>query len=201
MKRFITATVFLFAAALLFSVCAATTADNDTLSKEVWAVVKKRLAVVNGLAESDIVINGVRESNLLNRDLTLSEIKKRDDEWKNADGVNEFIKPFITNRVAQYLIDFQYIHDGFPEIFIADARGLIVAETNKTSDYYQADEDWWVTAYNGGEGKVHFGDIEYDESALSESIAIYVPVIDPETGKAIGVIKALCDIIDIKMEL
>jgi len=46
-----------------------------------------------------------------------------------------------------------------------------------------------------------YGEIEYDESALAESIPIYIPVIDPGINKAIGVIKAVCDITAIKMEL
>jgi hypothetical protein len=45
------------------------------------------------------------------------------------------------------------------------------------------------------------GKIEYDESAMAESILIYVPVIDSGINKSIGVIKAVCDITAIKMEL
>ena len=84
---------------------------------------------------------------------------------------------------------------------VTDKRGLICGETNKTTDYYQADEQWWITAYNLGKGKSYYGGIEYDESAMAEVISIYVPVIDPGINKAIGVIKAACDITAIKMEL
>ena len=73
--------------------------------------------------------------------------------------------------------------------------------TNKTSDYYQADEAWWTETYANGLGKSLFGAIEYDESALAEAIPIYVPITDPDTGSAIGVMKAVCDITAIKMEL
>ena len=76
-----------------------------------------------------------------------------------------------------------------------------MAESNKTSDYLQADESWWTKAFAGGSGDTHHGAIEYDESARSEAISLYVPVIDPDTRQAIGVIKAVCDITAIKMEL
>jgi len=50
-------------------------------------------------------------------------------------------------------------------------------------------------------GRSYYGEIEYDESAMAEAISIYIPVIDPDIKKAIGVIKAACDITAIKMEL
>ena len=98
-------------------------------------------------------------------------------------------------------MDFQEAHDGFPEIFVTDRHGLIVAQTNKTSDYNQADEDWWTRTFGDGAGQTHHGPIEYDESAQAEAISIYVPVVDPGSKKTIGVMKAVCDITAIKMEL
>jgi len=29
------------------------------------------------------------------------------------------------------------------EVFVTDAKGALVAATNRTSDYYQGDETWW----------------------------------------------------------
>jgi hypothetical protein len=77
----------------------------------------------------------------------------------------------------------------------------MVALTNRTSDYYQADEDWWVKTYNGGQGIPSHGDVEYDGSAAAEAIAMYVPITDPETMTSIGVMKVLVDIAAIKMAL
>ena len=62
-------------------------------------------------------------------------------------------------------------------------------------------EDWWKEAYNQGMGKSYYGEIEYDDSARAEAISLYTPIMEPETGKAIGVMKAVCDITAIKMEL
>jgi len=164
-------------------------------------VLEKKVELIKELAEDPLIIKAVRESNQKNRDITLAEILELDDKWKNTEGLDEFIKSFITNECAQYLIDFQKANDGFPEIFVTDEKGLIVAETNKTSDYYQADEDWWINAYNEGRGKSFHGEIEYDESAQAESIALYIPVIEPETQRAIGVIKAICDITAINLTM
>lgn len=168
----------------------------------VEAVLDQRTALLTrGLLADPVVQQAVRGSNERNKALPMFDILQLDAKWRSAEGLNDFIKGFLTNACAERLIAFQEAHEGFSEIFIADARGLVVAETNKTSDYYQADEDWWVQAYHGGRGRAFHGDIEYDESAMSEAIAVYVPVMDPQTRQAIGVLKAVIDLTSIKREL
>jgi hypothetical protein len=170
-------------------------------SKELKQVLENKIELLENIVKNPRIIEKVRSSNSNNSDLNLSEILEIDKKWRETEGIDDFIKSLLTNESAQYLIDFQEEHDEFVEIFITDKKGLIVGETNKTSDYYQADEQWWVKSYNQGTGNTYYGKIEYDESAIAESIPIYVPVIDPGINKAIGVIKAICDITAIKMEL
>jgi hypothetical protein len=170
-------------------------------TKELKQVLENKIELLQNIAKDLRIIEKVRISNFNNRNLSLSDILKIDEKWRETEGVDDFIKSFLTNETAQYLIDFQEGHDEFVEIFITDKKGLIVGETNKTSDYYQADEQWWIKAYNQETGKTYYGKIEYDESAIAESIPIYIPVIDPGINTAIGVIKAVCDITAIKMEL
>ena len=55
----------------------------------------------------------------------------------------------------------------FSEVMITDAFGRLVAATNKTSDYYQADEQWWQDCYAEGRGRVFLSDIAWDDSALN----------------------------------
>ena len=115
--------------------------------------------------------------------------------------MDEFIKPFLINEVAVKLREFQEENAGFYEIFVTDMYGLNVGQTNKTTDYYQADEDWWIGAYNMGEGRSYHGQIEFDESAQTEAISLYVPIIDPITDEVIGVVKVVMNITAIKIEL
>ena len=171
------------------------------LSAEVKAVLAARQESIEALAAETLIVEAVQAANRDHADWTMAQIKTIDEQWQQAEEINELIKPFLTNACAQYLVDFQELRDGFPEIFVTDQRGLIVAETNRTSDYYQADELWWQRAFNRGNGHGHHGPIEYDESAMSECISLNVPVMDPKTGKAIGVVKAVCDITAIKLEL
>jgi len=178
--------------------------DQDaavTFSEEVNQILERKKELIKNLAQDPYLIRLVREANEKNQGLSNTAINRLDERWQRTEGIDDFIKPFITNETALFLVAFQEENDVFSEIFVTDEKGLIVGETNKTSDYYQADEEWWVQTYNEGKGKEFFGEIEYDESSRSEAIPIYVPVLDPDSREAIGVIKAVCDITAIKLEL
>lgn len=175
--------------------------EPPSFSEEVQAVLQKKTVAIDTLAARTEVVEAVQAANRQNDGLSQADIRRLDAQWQATEGVDDFIKPFITNGCAQTLIDFQDTLDGFAEIFVTDRHGLVVAETNKTSDYNQADEDWWTEAFADGRGRTYHGPLEYDESAQSEAISIYVPVRDPETKEAIGVVKAVCDLTVIKMEL
>lgn len=157
--------------------------------------------MVEELAAHPVVVAAVRTENREHQDMKEGDILDLDRRWRAGDGSDELAKSVLANECARNLMDFQDEHDGFPEIFVTDVKGLVVAATNRTSDYLQADEAWWETAYNEGRGKSYYGAIDYDDSACSESISLYVPVIDPDSAKVIGVLKAVCDITAIKMEL
>jgi len=78
----------------------------------------------------------------------------------------------------------------FGEAFVTNARGANVAQTARTSDYRQSDEDWWQEAFTTG---TFIGDVEFDDSAGIFSIDVAVAVPGPD-GKPIGVLKAPFDI-------
>ena len=173
----------------------------EPLTPEIENILDNKISLVRDLVEHPTIIAEVKRANDDHHTLSLQEILELDTRWRNAEGVDDFIKPFITNEVALLLIEFQEDHAGFSEIFVTDVYGLNVGQTNKTTDYYQADEDWWTGAYNLGMGREYHGPIEFDESAQAEAISLYIPVIDPETSTVIGVVKAVVSIAVIKMEL
>ena len=57
-----------------------------------------------------------------------------------------------------------------------------------TSDFYQADEEWWKDAYNGGKGNVFAGGIEFDASSKYWVIPIAVPMFD-HNREVVGILK------------
>ena len=180
--------------------------EQPGFAKQVNAVLEKRIDTLHTLIEDPVILQAVRDSAVQHKDITLPitlpDILRIDRKWIAKDkDVDPLIKSLTVNACANHLMVFQDAHDGYPEIFIADDKGLNVCQTNRTSDYMQSDEDWWVQGYNDGQGKTFYGKIEYDESAMSESIPVFLPVMDPDTKKAIGVMKVIVDITAIKREL
>lgn len=175
------------------------TAQN-TFSPELEAVLAKKITLLETLVKDPVIIDAVIAAYAKNKLLSQKEIATLDQAWKDGKGVDAFIKPFLTNATAGVLLAFQEQHLGFTEMFVTCALGLNVGQTNKTSDYYQADEAWWIDAFAAGAGKSYFGEIEYDESAKTEAISLYVPIRATD-NRAIGVLKAVMDINAIKGEL
>lgn len=131
-----------------------------------------------------------------NVSLTVEEIMQQDRKWRSCEDDDPVISGNLTNKMAGTLRLLQKRHPEFSELFVTDAVGLIAGMTNRSSDYYQADETWWVRSFNSGKGMIHVGDIEYDASARIWGIALCVPVRDTD-GKTVGVLKAFLGIPDL----
>lgn len=168
---------------------------------EVEAVIRSKTDIFRPILSNKLIIEEVKASNQKNKDLTPEEILELDEKFRKSNGNDNFAEQFSTNRAAKELIEFQENNPVFSEIFITDKFGLNVAQTNKTTDYYQADEEWWMNAYNDDKGKEYHGSIEFDESAQAEAISVYIPIIDRDTNEIIGISKAVLSIAAIKLEL
>ena len=123
----------------------------------------------------------------------LRQIKLLDQQWRAADAANNDNDPLVSaalnSEVASELREFR---DTFPEnaeVFVTDKYGALVAATGRTSDYYQADEDWWQATYNNGKGAVYFGQPEFDESSQTFGIIMAVPLVEHGTNKVNGVVR------------
>jgi len=80
----------------------------------------------------------------------------------------------------------------FTEILLTDRFGQLVAASGRTSDFYQADEDWWQGAYNDGTGSVYVPPVRYDRSSNIWSLNLCVPIL--LKSKVIGICKAVVDV-------
>ena len=123
----------------------------------------------------------------------LQLIELLDQQWRAADAANNDNDPLVSaalnSEVASELREFR---DTFPEnaeVFVTDKYGALVAATGRTSDYYQADEDWWQAAYNNGKGAIYFGQPELDESSQTFGIIMAVPLVEHGTNKVNGVVR------------
>ena len=118
-----------------------------------------------------------------------------DKAWvdKNA-SVADLEKEVSGNALSAYLKTFIQGNPDEVEVFFTDQKGLNVSMTDRTSDFLQADEAWWKSAFNNGSGATYIGQVEFDESSKTYAMNIGVPIRDPQTRKTIGVMRGTMDI-------
>ena len=106
---------------------------------------------------------------------------------------SRLLRSILDNPASQFLRQYAVVGTTFREILVTDVHGRLVAASNKTTDYFQADERWWRNTYLEGNGKQFISDLQFDESADVYGLEVAEPIRDPETGAVIGIIKTIVD--------
>ena len=125
-------------------------------------------------------------------------IQEKDQEWTSVpkSEVTDFMHGLITNEASEELrkvttfYEDQYGYNVIGEIIVTNKYGVNVAQSEKTTDYYQADESWWQTAKENG---VYVEDVEYDDSAEVYSVALCLRIEDANRD-FLGVMKVVTNI-------
>jgi len=164
---------------------------KQVFAPEVREVLDLRIVKIENLSADQTLYNEVKRLNKERKEWNVNAIEAFDRRLQGSSDADPFFSNAVQGPATEVLRNFRSSHPEFLEIFVTDVYGINVAQTNRTSDYYQADEVWWQEAFRGGRGVAYYGEIEFDESAASDAISLYVPVRDPRTGEAIGIIKAV----------
>ena len=120
---------------------------------------------------------------------TLAELEAIDQQWRAADDSDPLIQNSLNNSLADELRTFQQNFPQHVELFLTDQQGALIATTNRTSDYYQADEEWWQVAYSNGQGGTHISQPEFDESSQALGLQMAVPIFAADNS-IIGVLRS-----------
>ncbi|MFZ5569950.1 MAG: PDC sensor domain-containing protein [Thermodesulfobacteriota bacterium] len=137
-----------------------------------------------------IVVKAVQEANAKGQ--TLDQIKAMDAKWTDQAGIADYMKALMDSECGKYLGTIQKSAPYYAEIFVMDNQGANVAMTDKTSDYWQGDEDKFQKSFNKGQGAVFVDEVEFDDSSQAYLVQISVPVMDAD--KAVGAITFGIDI-------
>jgi hypothetical protein len=118
---------------------------------------------------------------------------ERDRQWlaDPAAAAEQFA--VLESAASHFLADLTR-HDSVKrEILVTDRHGRLVAASNVTSDYFQADEAWWRQAFDDGRGRISLTDVRHDASAGVYAFDIAVPVSGPDGNGVAGVMKIVAD--------
>ena len=140
-------------------------------------------------AGNPVLIEAIRAQNVSTSEYTQDQIDAMDQTWRAEVGLtqSDTIDPVLNNAAADFLRTVVGDAGGvITEVFMMDARGLNVAASNVTSDYWQGDEEKFTETYPHGAGAVHFGEIEFDESSQTYQGQISFSMVDPATQDVVG---------------
>jgi hypothetical protein len=122
------------------------------------------------------------------------EIQALESQWASGSvGTSRLVAGVLENDASQFLREYNRVVVGFREILVTDRYGRLVAATNKVSDYFQADENWWRVSYLEGEGQRYVSDVQFDDSARVYCVEIALPVRERTTQEVIGILKSIID--------
>ena len=117
-----------------------------------------------------------------------TELELRFDERRSLD---------VDPRVRSFLRQLRSTGD-IAEIILTEANGFNAVTTGRTSDFAQADEDWWRHAMH--EGMV-VSEASFDSSARAVSISMMAVVRENVDAQPLGVLKVVYGLRDVDQEL
>ena len=125
------------------------------------------------------------------RENSAERIQELDRQWRRERILEEkpLIRRMLNLQPSKLLAGIaQQYSPLFNELFISDASGQLVALSESTSDYWQADELDFQRAASLPRDEVYIGAIEYDGSTQSFQSKVSAPLYDPDTDVLLGVI-------------
>lgn len=96
--------------------------------------------------------------------------------WMAAGDDDKLITDLTSGSIPESMREIIRIRGTISEIFITDKFGGLIYSSGRTSDFYQADEDWWQKCFNGGRGMAYLGPMEHDSSSDIWGSVIAIPV-------------------------
>ena len=126
------------------------------------------------------------------RKLSDAEREELDARWPTMSSTDQPMARILTSRAAKCLREFQAEDTRLAELLVTDRFGQLVAATGRTTDFYQADEDWWRGAWHAGAGRIYVPEVAYDTSTRIWSIDLCFAL--RRGGTVVGVAKAVLDV-------
>ena len=152
---------------------------------------------IKQFAADPALLEAVKAHNAISAGYDQARIDALDQQWRAE--IDASSKPLIdatlNNAASAYLAAVQEESAGlYTEIFAMDARGLNVAQSTLTSDYWQGDEDKWQQTFLVGPDAVQISEVEQDESTQVFQSQVSVAITDPASGEVVGAVTVGVDL-------
>lgn len=170
---------------------------SEHASLALSAKIQQHLDLLESIAYNPFILDNIRSispsGNSPDADVFTEELRQIDQLWLiDSAEITQFQIKILQNSISRYLVDIRTVFPENLETIITDRNGLVVAMSNLTTDYYQADEGWWQAAVAKG---TYFDTPVYDESTRTWVIITAIAIHDPiSSEKVVGVIRGTLDV-------
>lgn len=156
-------------------------------------LLNEEIAKLQLLALNKIIQDEVQSSNAAYTGQP-NEIQARlqalDEEWANVGDASPLVFDRLENTVAAELREYQRLSPDHVEMFVTDQYGGLVAATDRPSDFYQGDEEWWQITFDSSRGDVYLSQPRFDESSRFTGLVIAVPIYGHNSTEIVGVLRS-----------
>ncbi|MEI8308174.1 MAG: HAMP domain-containing protein [Chloroflexales bacterium] len=115
------------------------------------------------------------------------QIGERNARWSAAGAGTPLITGVLNTSLADDLRAQTKIDQNLAELMFTDKYGALVAASSRTTDYNQADEEWWQYASVAG---VYIGPPSFDSSSGTFGIIVAIAIRAKDKGDFIGVMRS-----------
>lgn len=175
---------------MMCAVFASCLGKSYTDEKPPQKVVLHARTVLVKLCTDPIIVRAVKSENAKNK--TLEKIRELDENWINTPGITDYMMALMNSECGKYLYELQKKNPYYGEIFVMDNQGAIVAMTDKTTDYWQGDEEKFKESFKNGIGAIHISNVEFDQSTQAYLVQVSLPVKDG--NRVIGAVTVGIDV-------
>ncbi|MBI5823272.1 MAG: GAF domain-containing protein [Chloroflexi bacterium] len=164
-----------------------------TTSTGISLLLEKSLDQLNILGLNKFIQDNVEDSNATGTS-DLGKLEALDGQWRNSSEFSDLVRGVLDNELAGELGEFQSRYPEIEEAFITDKYGAVIASTVQTSDYYQADEEWWQKAWSDGKGGIYISQPVFDENTKVNAIIMAIPISGHNRSYYVGVLRITLNI-------
>lgn len=146
---------------------------------------------VRGWISDPALVDAIKTQNSKYASLSQADIDALDKKWRaeTSASAKPMINEILGRDASKKLAEIKNGGEGlFTEIFVMDNKGLNVAQSDPTSDYWQGDEGKWQKTFLTGPDGLFIDEVEFDESTQTYQAQVSVSIADPDSGEAIGAI-------------
>ncbi len=169
-------------------------ARADTQVSSLADILSEQLTILQNIALIDDVKRGAATANARyttdDIDSIESQLLIMDGQWGISGNehpeVQRVINPQFNRRTFQ-LLNYKQTFPDHIRLLFTDRYGDLVAATDRPDRRYQAQEEWWLAAYNDGDGALYISQPIRDTDTDQAVLHIAAPIFS-EDGQVLGVV-------------